>query len=299
MRSISKIVPVMVLLALASLACGGDSSTAKPKSSPSSKYDHTRWREFGMNDAEYTDRITRTQGLIAQCMKEAGFRYIPATVDQIEMAQDSVRLQLPEYPRVPYKKKWGYGATTRFDNRVKQVELGPQNIAIYGALSDTDKEAYDRTMWGEDPNETFAWAFDEEDFSSIGGCTKKAVAQVFTSEQLLGTYVNPKDVAVENDPRVIKAVAEWKKCMEAKDYDGYEEQDEIIEEFETRLDDLLGEDDPEDLSGAKLTALKKLQQEEIKASLADVDCEIKHTDKVYEQVEIEIFGRKISGTIRS
>jgi hypothetical protein len=293
-----RIVCAVTLLSVAAVACGGGSPSAKPKSSPSSKYDASRWREFGMTDAEYTDHITRTQALIAQCMKDAGFRYIPATVDQIESTQDSVRLQLPDYPRVPYKQKWGYGATTRFDNRVKQVELGPQNIAIYEALSDTDKEAYDRTMWGDDPNETFAWAFDEEDFSSVGGCTKKAVAEVFTAEQLLGSYVNPKDVAVERDPRIIKAVAEWKRCMEAKGYDGYEDQDEIIEEFETRLDELLGDDDPEDLSGAKLAALKKLQQEEIKASLADVDCEIKHTDKPYETVEIEIFGRKISGTIR-
>lgn len=300
MHKLARLAGAALAIALIASACGG-TPAASPTSSPSAgkKHDPARWREFGMTNEEYAQAIQRVQSLIADCMAKAGFRYIPATVEQIERAQDSVRLELPKYPRVEYKKRWGYGATTRFDNKVKQVELGEQNIAYYNGLSDAAKEAYDRTMWGEDPDETFAWAFDEEDFSATGGCTRKAVEEVFTKEQVLGTYVNPKDVAVENDPRIVKAHAEWKKCMEAKGYEGYEDQDEIIEEFEKRLDEFLGENDPEDLEGAKLDALKKLQQEEIKASLADVDCEIKHTDKIYEQVEIEIFGRKVSGTIRS
>jgi hypothetical protein len=299
MRNFAKYAGIGVLLVMLGVACG-KSPAASPQGSPApTSYDHTRWREFGMTNEEYSDHIQRTQAFIGECMTEAGFRYFPATVEMIEHAQDSVRLQLPEYPRVEYKKKWGYGATTRFDNHVKEVELGEQNLKYYASLSETNKEAYDRTMWGEDPNETFAWAFDEEDFSSTGGCTRRAIERVFTADQLLGTYVNPKDVAVENDPRVIKAVAEWKTCMEAKGYQGYEDQDELIEEFEERLDALLGEDEPEDLEGSRLTKLKALQQEEIKASLADVDCEIKHTDEVYRQVEIEIFGRPVSGTIRA
>lgn len=300
MRSYWRIIVTVSILVIAGVACGGSSPSAtKPKASPTAKkYDPAHWREFGMTNEEYTAAIQKVQSLIADCAAKAGFRYFPATVEQIESAQDSVRLQLPQYPRVEYKKKWGYGMTTRFDNHVKEVELGEQNLRYYAGLSEASKEAYDRTLWGEDSDETFAWAFDEEDFSGTGGCTRSAVEQVFTKEQILGTYVNPKDVFVENDPRVIKAVADWKKCMEEKGYQGYDDQDEIIDEFEKRLDALLGDQDPEDLSGTKAAQLKALQQEEIKASLADVDCEIKFTDDVYKQVEIEIFGRPISGTIR-
>lgn len=299
MRTLAKVAGVTVALAILAASCSSGTPAASPTGSPSAKYDHTRWREFGMTNEEYADRIQRTQAAIAECMTKAGFKYIPATVEMIEFAQDNVRLDLPKFPRVEYKKRWGYGATTRFDNTVKKAEMGEQNLKYYEGLSEADKEAYDRNMWGEDPNETFAWAFDEEDFSSTGGCTRKAVEQVFTQEEIKGTYVNPKDIAVENDPRVIAAKAAWKKCMEAKGYEGYEDQDEIIEEFEKRLEELAGEEDPEELEGAQLDRLKALQKEEIEASLADVNCEIAHTDEIYTKVEIEIFGRRVSGTIRS
>jgi hypothetical protein len=300
MRSFMRVAGAVLALTLLGAACSNaPASTSKKDAKKGAKYDATRWREFAMTSEEYADHIQRVQALMVECMAKAGFTYTAATVEQIEDAQDHVRLDLPKYPRVEYKKLWGYGATTRFDNRVKEVELGEQNLKYYAGLPEGDKEAYDHTMWGEDPNETFAWTFDEEDFSGTGGCTRKAVEKVFTQEQITGAYENPKDIAVNNDPRIIAAEAEWKKCMVAAGYDGYNDQDDIISEFEDRLDELAGDMEPKELTGAKLNQLKALQKEEIKASLVDVGCEIKHTDKVFDTVEIEIFGRRISGTIRS
>jgi hypothetical protein len=136
---------------------------------------------------------------------------------------------------------------------------------------------------------------DEEDFSSTGGCTRKAVAAVFTPAQLKGTYVNPKDVLVENDPRIIEAQDDWTECMREAGYEYEDDQDEIIEEFQERLDELLEGDDPASLTGARAEALRKLQQEEIAVSLVDLECQIKHTDDVFRQVEIEVFGQPVSG----
>ena len=39
----------------------------------------------------------------------------------------------------------GLRRTTRFDNPVKEIELGAQNIAFEG-LSEADQEAYERTL---------------------------------------------------------------------------------------------------------------------------------------------------------
>ena len=139
------------------------------------------------------------------------------------------------------------------------------------------------------------FTFDEEDFSSTGGCTRKAVAQVFTPAQLKGTYVNPKDVLVENDPRVIEAQDDWTECMRDRGYEYEDDQDVIIEEYQERLDELLEGDDPRTLTGPRAAALEKLQQEEIEVSLADLECQIKHTDEVFREVEIEVFGRPVSG----
>jgi hypothetical protein len=248
-------------------------------------------REFALNDKQFNQHVEKTQQLISDCMQRAGFEYIPVDVKTVEAAQARVRAD-PSLPRVPYKKKYGYGATTRFDDPVRDVGLGP-NLEIWHGLPPDEQEAYSRTLWGQDPKQDFVWAFDEEDFSKTGGCTREAVAQVFTPAQLRGSYVNPKDVLVESDPRIVKAERQWRGCMHRKGYD-YGDQDEIIAEYEERLDTLLDGDDPKSLTGPRLDALHKLQHAEIKVSLADVGCEIKYTDEPYREVEIDIFGHPVS-----
>jgi len=250
-------------------------------------------KEFGLTEVEFVDHIERTQAAIADCMAAAGFEYIPVDVKTIELAQARVRTD-PGYTRRSYKEKWGLGVTTRYDNPVRDTGLGP-NLEIWRSLPPSDQQAYSRTLWGDDPDADFVFTFDEEDFSSTGGCTRKAVAQVFTPAQLKGTYVNPKDVLVENDPRVIEAQDDWTECMRDRGYEYEDDQDVIIEEYQERLDELLEGDDPRTLTGPRAAALEKLQQEEIEVSLADLECQIEHTDEVFREVEIEVFGRPVSG----
>jgi hypothetical protein len=250
-------------------------------------------KEFGLTEVQFVEHIEKTQALISECMAEAGFEYIPVDVKTIEAGQARMRSD-PGYTRETYKQKWGLGVTTRFDNPVRDTGLGP-NLEIWKGLPKADQEAYSRTLWGDNPKYDFVFAFDEEDFSETGGCTRKAVAQVFTQAQLKGTYVNPKDVLVENDPRIIEAQDNWTECMREAGYDYEDDQDEIIEYYEERLEELLGDDDPQSLTGHRLAQLRKLQQEEIAVSLVDLECQIKYTDDVFRQVEIEVFGQPVSG----
>ena len=277
-------------LALVS-ACGGSEATSEPEAGGSSKLPGNK--EFGLTEVEFVDHIERTQQHIAECMRDAGFESIPVDVKTIEDAQARMRMD-PGYTRRTYKEKWGLGVTTRFDNPVRDVGMGP-NLEIWHGLPPADQEAYARTLWGEEPKSDFVFTFDEEDFSSTGGCTRKAVAKVFTKDQLRGTYVNPKDVLVENDPRIIEAQDNWTECMREAGYEYEDDQDEIIEEFEKRLEELLQGDDPESLTGPRKAALEKLQQEEIEVSLVDLECQLKHTDDVFREVEIEVFGQPVSG----
>ncbi len=282
---------LMVLAA----ACGSDSAPSTSGSAASAIEAELGFgtREFGLTDPEWTKAVESTQAEIATCMAEAGFEYIPAGVDTIELAMESIRNE-PGMSREEYKQQWGFGKTTRFDNRAKQIELGEQNLAIYDSLSDADQIAYDRTLYGEDSDATFSFQFDEEDFEPVGGCTLKAIQASFTAEQLDPNYVHPKDILVEKDGRVAAAELAWNDCMGEAGYD-YEDQDEIIEEYGDRLDELLGNDDPEDLSGARLEQLKQLQTEEIAAALADYRCSVEHLDQVVRDVEVELFGKVVSG----
>jgi hypothetical protein len=268
--------------------CGGSNQRADEKALlPGIK-------EFGLTEETFATHVQKVESLIGKCMARAGFEYVPVDVKTVELAQQYVRAD-PKVARRDYHARWGYGETTRFDDPVRTVGLGPQNRQIFNSLSPAAQEAYNHTLYGENPDKTFVWTLDEEDFSETGGCTRKAVAATFTKSQLLGTYVNPKDVLVESDPRIVKAVAAWTECMRQAGYDGYKDQDEIMEELGDRLDELLDGADPATLTGDRLRALKRLQQEEVDASMADLACEIKHTDDVFRTVEIEVFGQPVSG----
>jgi hypothetical protein len=288
----------VVLLALAAWtltlsACGGGNGSGSTGGEPAAKAELPGIKEFGLTEEQFNEHVEKTQALIAKCMTEAGFEYIPVDVRTVEAAQARVRAD-PGYTRRTYKEKWGLAVTTRFDNPVRDVGLGP-NLKIWKGLPRAGQEAYSRTLWGDDPKADFVFTLDEEDFSSTGGCTRKAVEQVFTPEQLKGTYVNPKDVLVDSDPRIVAARRAWSRCMRSHGYEYKEDQDEIIEEYGERLDELLDGDDPTNLTGQRAAALRKLQQEEIAVSLADLDCQIKHTDEIYRQVEIEVYGQPVSG----
>jgi hypothetical protein len=285
---LSKILIALAAIALTSSACSG-ASTQGGKESGDKPLPGIK--EFGLNEEEFSAHVEKTQAQIAECMAAAGFEYIPVDVKTIEKAQLRMRKE-PGYTRRTYKEKWGLGVTTRFDNPVRDTGLGP-NLQIMRSLSKADKLAYSRTLFGEDPNADFVFTLDEEDFSSTGGCTRKGVSKVFTPRQIKGSYVNPKDVLVDSDPRIVEAHDQWSECMHKAGYEYEDDQDEIIEEYQERLEELTEGDNPRTLTGARARELHKLQAEEIAVSLVDLECQIKHTDRVYAEVETEVFGQPL------
>jgi hypothetical protein len=299
-------VATVVALAVVGTGCGSTSRTAtsgtsaatpastgsQPSAANASALPGVH--EYGLNDAQFVDYIQRSQAAIADCMHQGGFEYVPVDVKTVEDAQKRVRSD-PGYTRRSYKQKWGLGVTTRFDDPVRDIGLGP-NLRIWQGLPQADREAYARTLFGETTHhQDFVWLLDEERLYEAAGCTRTGVAKVFPAAMLKDSFVNPKDELINSDKRIIAARANWSKCMKAKGYDYKEDQDEIIDEYTQRLDDLTQGQDPTTLTGSKLARLKKLQQEEIAVSLADVDCEIQYCDSVYRTVEIEVYGRPVSG----
>jgi hypothetical protein len=286
-----------VLTIAASGGCGGKAGGGKAagaKDAGGQQAPLPGIKEFGLTEEQFASHVEKTQSLIATCMAEAGFEYVPVDVKTVELAQKYVRSD-PAASRRDYHARWGYAVTTRFDDPSRAVGLGEQNMKIMKSLPESDQEAYDRNLFGENRNADFAFTLDEEDFSETGGCTRKAVAAVFTPGQVDGTFVNPKDVLIDSDKRIVAAAKEWSKCMRGHGYNYKEDQDEIIDEYGERLEKLVGDGDPETLTGERAAALRKLQAEEVAVSMADLDCEIKHTDAVYRTVEIEVYGQPVSG----
>lgn len=253
--------------------------------------------EFGLSMEVLVSNIEAVEGLIAECMNEAGFEYIAGDFNTVRRGMVADK-SLPGISEDEFIAQYGFGISTLYTGlgpqlsdvmTPAQIGLGEQNIQIFNNLSPADQVAYNRTLFGENTDATFAVSIEIEDFSRTGGCTRLAIEQVFRPEQLSTTYNNPKDALIEQDPRMIAALADFAECMRAAGFD-YNHEREIERDFRSRLDTITGGAPLESLSADAQAALTELQGEERAAATATSDCEGEILDPVVSQIERELYA---------
>ena len=252
-----------------------------------------------MTQEELVINIEAVEGLIATCMNEGGFEYIAADFETVRAGMLADK-SLPGLSEEEFIAQYGFGISTLYTGLDPQladaatpakIGLGEQNVQIYNSLSSADQVAYNRTLLGENTDATFAVTLEAEDFSRTGGCTRAAVEAVFTPEQLAVTYVNPLDFLIEQDPRMITALAEFADCIRAEGFD-YSHPDEAEEDIRERLDAITNGDPPEALSTEAQAALTELQGEEQAIAEVSFACEEEIIVPVEEQIQAELNARQ-------
>jgi hypothetical protein len=287
-----------LVIGLLLVACGGASSP--PDTSPvASQGSLPGSEEFGMTQQELVASIEAVEGLIAACMSDAGFEYVPVDYLTVRQAMTSDK-SAPGLSDEEYRAAFGYGISTQVENAdappqqkgpnsVVQIGLGEQNVEIFKNMSESDQEAYNHSLFGENTDATFAYTLENEDFSETGGCTRAAIEQVFSSEQLSASYYNPGDALIEQDPRVIEAISDWSDCMREEGFD-YNNPEEVESDIEDRLEAILDGADVESLSAEAQAVLNELQGEERAIAVRDLECEEEHIEPAVQQVEAELYG---------
>jgi hypothetical protein len=255
--------------------------------------------EFGMTMEELVTKVDEVEALIAQCMNEAGFEYIAADFDTVREGMLADK-SLPGMSEEEFIAEYGYGISTLYTGLDPQladatnpakIGLGERNVQIYNDLSPADQVAYNRTLLGENTDATFAVTLEAEDFSRTGGCTRAAIEQVFTPEQLSVNYANPLDFMVEQDPRMVTALEEFAACIREEGFD-YNHPDEAEEDIRERLEAISGGLPPEALSADAQAALIELQGEERAIAAVAFDCEEEIVAPVEEQILSELHARQ-------
>jgi len=291
-----------LIFAVLLAACGGGTKPPVQSSNPqavSSPADNAGQggaqgdSEFGLPEAEITKRVDAVESLIATCMRDAGFEYIPVDYATARAAMDS-NSKPSSLNADEFRAQFGYGITTQFAGADSQAILGAgeQNIRLRNGLSAADRVAYDHALYGENPSATFVVSLDDEDFSQTGGCTRAAVGQVFSPEELgpgFVNYQNAQGARIEQDPRVIAANKDWAACMRQAGY-SYDTSDAIKTDLANRLDALTGGADPATLPADAQAALAALQGEELAVAAADHECSVKFVDPIVTQVQAELLG---------
>jgi hypothetical protein len=258
--------------------------------------------EFGLSPRELVQAIEKAEELIARCMREQGFEYIAVDYNTVRegMAADK---RLPGMSEEEFVNQYGFGVSTFYTGLPPQlatgysparVGLGERNVQIFRALSPADQVAYNRAFLGDDWNTTLAVALEIEDLSRTGGCTRKAVAQVFKPDQLKTSHYNPQDALINKDPRMKAALGFWRREMRKAGFE-YGHPDEIEPDLRNRLNALT---EGGKLLVSKMTpdqkaALEKLQHYERRVAVKSFKMQEEVLAPVEERIQQELFPRKV------
>lgn len=258
--------------------------------------------EFGLTPKQLVQSIEKVEALISRCMRDHGFQYVPVDYITVRngMAADK---NMPGLSEEEFINKYGFGVSTMYTGHPPQLAtgyspakagLGERNVRIYMNLSPPDQVAYNRALLGEHTDATFAVGLETENFSRSGGCTRKAIEQVFKPEQLKATYYNPKDALINKDPRMKAALRNYAREMRKAGFN-YNHPDEAEPDIRARLAALTsgGRIPVAKMSPEQLAALRKLQDYERRVAAMNFKLEKKLFDPVEEKIEREKYPRKV------
>ncbi len=258
--------------------------------------------EFGMSQRQMVQAIEQVEQLIQKCMRDQGFQYIAADHETVRAGMRADK-RLPGLSEEEFIQRHGFGVATLYTGQPPQlatgyspakVGLGERNVEIFRALPPGDQTAYNRSLLGEGQGATFAVALETENLSQTGGCTRKAVEQIFKPDQLKPTYYNPQNALINNDPRMKAALRKFAAEMKKAGFD-YTHPDEVEPDIKTRLAALTGNGTilADNLTAAQKTELKKLQDLERRVALKTHQLQEQILTPVEEKIQQELFPRKV------
>jgi hypothetical protein len=258
--------------------------------------------EFGLSPRELVQAIEKSEELIARCMREQGFQYIAVDYNTVREGMSADK-RIPGLSEEEFHSRHGFGISTLYtglppqlsnDYSPARVGLGERNVRIFRSLSPAAQVAYNRALLGEDVSATLAVALEIEDLSRTGGCTRKAVEQVFKPEQLKASHYNPQDALINKDPRMKAALGFWRREMKKAGFD-YGHPDEIEPDVRNRLNALTegGKLLAAKMSSDQKAALRKLQDFERAVAVKSFKLKEEVLEPVEERIQKELFSRKV------
>lgn len=218
------------------------------------------------------------QELIADCMADEGFEYIPFVIDESafffgpDMEDDFV-------------ETYGFGISTFILNdpfMSGEEDFDPfaddPNQEIVEGLTEAEREEYFFVLYGDEPDFDFENATEDEIdefFSSWQptGCQAQADQQVFVQQAFFeefGDAFEEMFTRAEADPRIIAIEDEWSLCMTDAGYTFSASQD-MYEYLQNKVDEIVTWPEPDFSSDIEAPDFENMTEEEIDAFIAEQD----------------------------
>lgn len=220
-RSTAVVVGLMLLAAVA--GCDGEgepSSAPSPTPGPAEAYLEAA---LGFSADDAAAAALRQEELVAACMAEQGFEYVPDTSGY--QFVDTAEIDPPPGSRA-FADQFGYGFAALPDGMIFESTPGAEspNDAIMGALSEEALASYTRALWGDDAVDVP----DDGGAMEAGGCFLEARDQVWgdpeTDHVRAGLEEEIARIDAEVAPAdagVLAAAAEWSECMADAGHPGF------------------------------------------------------------------------------
>ncbi len=231
-------------------------------------------------DAAETARQERREALVAACMVDKGWEYTPRILPQ---AQPASQAEAPTGPQgKEYAEQYGYGMLDGPDASSSEPSAAPHpNDVFVATLSETEKAAYEKDLWGYTSEDEVASEDDEAtDDPAAASCTGKADAEVGDAFAAMeAVYDDPQHADLlasleriwkdaDQSPAVLEATADWASCMADAGIGDAPDPDALYVALQDQLSEVYGDADGE----PDPSAVAEFKKQEIRTAVADHEC---------------------------
>lgn len=228
-------------------------------------------------EAKFAADQKEREELIAQCMQEEGFEYVPADASTTSFSSgDEWKPDDREWVA-----QWGYGAVEYpgQDEQLDPEDVAPDPNADYvSSLSESEQTAFYEALYGPGPSEEDMSEDGSYEYSwETGGCQGWADHEINGDDPLqsdeFADVMDAMNVFYESMaalPEMADLDAKWSECMDAAGFPGFatqtDAQNSIYEELNALWTEETGETGPDE------AAMDAVHEKEVELALADLDC---------------------------
>jgi len=272
-------------LLLAGCAGGSDAPKLDAEKSPLSEYWSALYGDY--DEDTYAAQSKEQEELIAACMADEGFEYIP--VDQTQYAgfsDDDVDRDTEEWVA-----EHGYGMQQSPEeieamNEQANDYVDPNQDYVM-ALSESEQAAYYEVLYGVQDMEANAdgeYEYNWEEAGCQGAASHEVQGEMpYDNEKYKDLLDDMNSVYedVQKDPEMKKLDAEWAACMSEAGETGFKKKFDAIESISNELNAMYEDPSVQEDPDAMTELQEKLRKKEIKLALIDFRCaeEVDYSDR--------------------
>jgi hypothetical protein len=262
------------MLLLAGCAGGTGGEELDPEKSPLTEYFSALYGD--QDEDAWAKQQEEVEELVAACMTDEGFEYIPVDQDQYDFINEDG----PEWGTKEFVELNGYGMQ-QSEEEMEQMEEQSQeyvdpNQDYVATLSESEQTAFYEVLYGPPSPETEE-AVEFEYNWETAGCYGAAQHQVqgeqpYDDDRYKSLFEDMNEMYedLQKTPEIKKADADWAECMADAGEPGFKTKQDAVMEIQDALNAVWEANPTGELDQKE--ELAELRERELELALVDFEC---------------------------